>query len=212
MRPALKTARGPTPEGRQDPLSDLLDEALEPDPRALRRLVDEVAPDVVQVIAGIMGRQAPDLDDLTQEALLGFVRALPDFRRECRVRRFARRVAARTAVVARRRARRKATCREDYIHRTQPLATEEPNPGELSIRDHRRQLLLDLLADLPPEQSETLVLRAVLGHALKEVAELTGVPINTVRSRIRLAKEAMRQRIASDRAYSELLELGRGKR
>jgi RNA polymerase sigma-70 factor (ECF subfamily) len=51
------------------------------------------------------------------------------------------------------------------------------------------------LADLPSEQAEALAMRVVLGWSLKEIAVYGSVPLNTVRSRLRLAKEALRRRI-----------------
>jgi RNA polymerase sigma-70 factor (ECF subfamily) len=40
---------------------------------------------------------------------------------------------------------------------------------------------------------------------MQEVADATGAPINTVRSRVRLAKEALRRRIEEDPTLAELL-------
>ena len=52
------------------------------------------------------------------------------------------------------------------------------------------------------------MLRVVMGFSLAEVAEATGAPINTVRSRVRLSKEALRRRIEEDPALAETLEVG----
>jgi DNA-directed RNA polymerase specialized sigma24 family protein len=49
-------------------------------------------------------------------------------------------------------------------------------------------------------------MRAVLGHSIDEIAEALDVPINTVRSRLRLAKAALRERIETDPSLGELLE------
>jgi len=65
----------------------------------------------------------------------------------------------------------------------------------------RRQASLHALLDTLPEvQGETLALRVVLGLSLLETAEATGVPVNTVRSRVRLAREALRARIEAEPA------------
>ena len=50
-------------------------------------------------------------------------------------------------------------------------------------------------------------MRVVLGWSLEEIAAHTQVPVNTVRSRLRLAKEAMRRRIEADAALVEALEI-----
>lgn len=103
--------------------------------------------------------------------------------------------------------------RARYEERLGTLAKDVPRdegsvqtPHELSAAARRCALLRELLEDLPEPQAEALALRTMLGYSLKEVAAVTNAPVNTVRSRLRLAKEALRRRIEAD---PELLaELG----
>jgi DNA-directed RNA polymerase specialized sigma24 family protein len=44
----------------------------------------------------------------------------------------------------------------------------------------------------------------VLGWSLEEIAQQSGAPINTIRSRIRLAKDALRRRIEASPAHDDL--------
>ena len=83
-----------------------------------------------------------------------------------------------------------------------PLAGDDPEAPR------RRALLRALLDELPEAQAETLVLRIMLGFSMAETAEATSVPLNTVRSRLRLAKEALRSRIEQDPCLAEMLEVG----
>ena len=48
---------------------------------------------------------------------------------------------------------------------------------------------------LPTPFRETLVLRDVQGLDYREIAEVTGVPENTVKSRMRYALEGLRERL-----------------
>ncbi len=66
-------------------------------------------------------------------------------------------------------------------------------------------LLRALLDELPVVQAETFALRVALGYSMQEVADATSAPVNTVRSRLRLAKEALRHRIEQDATLTELL-------
>lgn len=200
---ASATAKAEVPDGESDPLAPLLADALERDPKALRQLVDGVAPDVLRVIGLIVGAGSSDVDDLTQEALLAFVRSLPQFRGECTLRRYARRIAARTAMTNRRRAARKAAHHE----RWQQGELGEPGIAASSSSERRRAILRELLIELPEAQAEVLVLRIVLGCSLREIAGATGAPLNTVRSRLRIAKEALRRRITDDPMLRELFEV-----
>ena len=92
------------------------------------------------------------------------------------------------------------------VARSSTDETSAPSPVEVSGAQRRRELLRELLARLPEEQAETLALRVVLGWSLDEIASATGAPTNTVRSRMRLAKDALRKSIEKSPGLSE--ELG----
>jgi RNA polymerase sigma-70 factor, ECF subfamily len=51
------------------------------------------------------------------------------------------------------------------------------------------------LAELPAEQREAVVMRIWSGMTLEEVAEATGVPLNTAASRYRYALDKLRERL-----------------
>jgi RNA polymerase sigma-70 factor (ECF subfamily) len=171
----------------------------------MRDLLREIAPRIERVVRAVMGRAHPDVEDVVQQSMLGFVQALPSFRGDCEPVHFASRVAARAAIAAARRGR--ATCaRHDDGVDVDLLLSSAPEPLADTERGRRMAMLRDALARIPAEQAETLALRIVLGWSLGEVAEVTGVPLNTVRSRLRLAKTALRASIDGDPAASE--ELG----
>jgi RNA polymerase sigma-70 factor (ECF subfamily) len=161
-----------------------------------------VAPHMRRVISLVLRSRTGDVDDVLQEAMLGFLRALPAFRGECKLTSYATRIAARAAMAARRRSRTGA--HDEFDETAHPIPSNR-NPEAISASEKRQTLMLQLLDSLPAEQAETLGLRVVLGLSLQEVAEATGVPLNTVRSRVRLAKEALRERILSNAAYAEAL-------
>lgn len=188
-----------------DALAREVQRAQAGDAQALRRVLDAVAPEVSRVVRTVLGSSAAELDDAIQESLLAFMRALSDFRGECGVRRFAHRIAVRSALAVRRRSR----SRQAQLLRVQADSSfddshfETPHVHSLAAR--RRQLLRELIDELPEAQAETLALRVVLGMSLLEVAEATATPVNTVRSRLRLAREALRARIEAEPAHLELL-------
>jgi RNA polymerase sigma-70 factor, ECF subfamily len=49
------------------------------------------------------------------------------------------------------------------------------------------------LGDLPPEQSEVLLLVHLAGLTQREIAAVTGLPLGTVKSRLRLALDRLRR-------------------
>jgi RNA polymerase sigma-70 factor (ECF subfamily) len=204
---SLRSIEGERSSERERPASardagiELARAASAGDVRATRRLLEVVAPRVVRAIRAVMGAAHPDVDDAGQLALIGFIQALPSFRGECDPAQFAARIAVRTAGAVRRRARARSVGQDDSVD----LEGMKAAPDEIAAA-RRRALVRSLLDELPEEQAEALALRIILGWSLKEIAEAMGAPLNTVRSRLRLAKEALRRRIAADPALAEALE------
>ncbi|MDF2696679.1 MAG: ECF-family polymerase sigma factor [Labilithrix sp.] len=165
------------------------------DTRAMRDLLCEVGPCIERVVRAILGRGHQDVEDVVQQSMLGLVQALPSFRGECEPVFFASRVAARTAIAAAKRARALRARHDDGVDVDLVVSPSAPAPLADTERGWRMTLVRDALACIPSEQAETLALRIVLGWTLGEVADATGVPLNTVRSRLRLAKAALRSAI-----------------
>jgi RNA polymerase sigma-70 factor (ECF subfamily) len=58
---------------------------------------------------------------------------------------------------------------------------------------------------LPDEQREVFLLREVAGLPFKEIAEVTGIPENTVKSRMRYALERLQEALADYEEYGRAL-------
>ena len=80
-----------------------------------------------------------------------------------------------------------------------PDTGASPERGAYNAR--LRPLIERALASLPEEQREVFLLREYSGIAFKEIAEVTGVSENTVKSRMRYALEGLRRRIRQPRAF-----------
>ncbi len=81
----------------------------------------------------------------------------------------------------------------------QPLpenADEEPSldplPDEQLDERQRREKVRDALASLPSDQSEVVVLSYIEGLSHSEISERLGLPLGTVKSRMRLAYQKIR--------------------
>lgn len=71
------------------------------------------------------------------------------------------------------------------------IASEEPGPEEhLTTQEFYEQLHL-AIADLPEAFRVTIVLREIEGMAYEEIAEITGVSLGTVKSRIARARQRL---------------------
>src|SRR5262245_29256113 len=74
-----------TPPPGVDPLAALARAAAAGDADATQTLVSSVAPALLRVVRGVFGAGHPDVEDIVQEAAVGFVSALATFRGECTV-------------------------------------------------------------------------------------------------------------------------------
>ena len=205
MPPLASSMLDPT-QRNDTALASLAARAAQGDMAATQGLLKAVAPGMVRSARALMGATHPDLDDVVQQSLIGLVQALPAFRGDCSPQHYANRIVARIAVHARQRARIRGERNDESVE----LGSIDAHATPLSehVASERRRLLVrGLMERLPEEQAETLALRVGLGFSLAEVAATTGVPLNTVRSRIRLAKESLRKRIEADPQLLLMLEV-----
>ncbi|MCU0700032.1 MAG: sigma-70 family RNA polymerase sigma factor [Myxococcaceae bacterium] len=183
----------------------LAERAAHGDTDATAKLLRLVAPGMLRTAHALLGRGHPDVDDVAQQSMIALVQALPSFRGECAPAHFANSITTRFALAARRRQTTRATRTDDAIE-VDTLFSDARTAVDHVLAEKRRSAIRELLGTLPEVQAETLALRVVLGLSLGEVAAATNVPLNTVRSRIRLAKEALMKRIEADATLLELLE------
>ena len=165
---------------------------------------------MLRAIRKVLARSTHEVEDVAQEAMEALIAALPSFRGECPVLHFARRVAVLTALANRRRLDLRAQWAADAPEQAEPEgAAAGPSPAEALFLRGRREALETLLDELPANQAEVLVLHVALGFTIDEIAGAAARPAETIRSRLRLAKQALRDRIQASPELSEILEVGR---
>lgn len=71
-------------------------------------------------------------------------------------------------------------------------ASADPAPDELVSERERRDRVQSALAGLPADQAEVVTLAYVEGLSHSEIAERLGLPLGTVKSRMRLAYQKIR--------------------
>jgi RNA polymerase sigma factor (sigma-70 family) len=70
-------------------------------------------------------------------------------------------------------------------------SSEELNPEVLLLRNADTERLKEALADLPPEYREVIVLRVMEELSYKQIADLIGIPIGTVMSRLARSRKRL---------------------
>jgi len=71
-------------------------------------------------------------------------------------------------------------------------ASDDPAPDEELSDRQRRERVQAILGELPQDQSEVVVLSYIEGLSHSEIAERLGLPLGTVKSRMRLAYQKIR--------------------
>lgn len=161
----------------------------EPDPKVIRAaaggdeaafvdLVRSAQPHVWRFLRHLLGDDDAAWD-VSQETFVRVHRALGQFRHQARFSTWLFRIARNAAVDEQRRAGRR-----------QRLVTAIPPPspvGDASLGAELRAAM----ASLPPRLREAFVLVEVFGLPYHEVAEILGVPLGTVKSRVFRARLAL---------------------
>jgi RNA polymerase sigma-70 factor (ECF subfamily) len=78
---------------------------------------------------------------------------------------------------------------------TLAAVSSESNPVSLAIRRADRELVREVIEELPLEYREAIVLRELEGLSYREIAEIVEAPLGTVMSRLSRARERLEQEI-----------------
>jgi RNA polymerase sigma-70 factor (ECF subfamily) len=143
---------------------------------------------------GIAYRILRDVDrteDAVQDALVIAWRALPGLRDPDRFDAWLRRLLVRSCIAEASRERR-------LVANLRVLPMDVPSRADDYVTVADRDQLERGFRRLPPEQRAILVLRYFEGHDTPEIAELIGIPVGTVRSRLHHAHRAMRAALEAD--------------
>jgi RNA polymerase sigma-70 factor (ECF subfamily) len=70
---------------------------------------------------------------------------------------------------------------------------DDADPQSIVARAHDKQMVHELIGELPTTFREVLVLRELSDLSYREIAEITGAPIGTVMSRLARARNLLRK-------------------
>jgi len=149
-------------------------------------------------IAAYVYRMIGDYDaalDLTQEVFIKVYNSLSRYRSEFKFSTWIYKIAHNAAIDhLRRYAVREQTLLIDYEGERGTISIESPRltPEQESEREERRSEIESVVHALPAAYRELIVLRHSHDLSYDEIAEVTGLPLGTVKNRLFRAREAMR--------------------
>jgi RNA polymerase sigma-70 factor, ECF subfamily len=178
----------------------LVDRVVSGDRRAFETLVRVHERRVFRVTLAILGN-AEDAEEAMQDAFVKAFRHIDQFRRESRFTTWLTRIAVNEAL--QKRQARKNTVSLDEVseaevkvlpHRSQQW---HEDPEKLYGKQEVRAMVEDAIRSLPPIYRETFVLRDVEGLRAEEAAEVLGVTLPAIKSRLLRARLLMREALAT---------------
>lgn len=172
----------------REPDGALLTRARGGEASAFRLLVERYEDQVARTIAGMLGRKE-DVDDIAQETFIRFYESLDKFREESSVATYLTRIAINLSLNELKRRRRWSA---RFFFHDDHTETSVPDPEskdkEYSDLDEHVQRALQ---SLDSKQRAVVVLRMVDDYSTKETADILGVPVGTVLSRLSRGQEKL---------------------
>lgn len=144
------------------------------------------------------------LDDLVQEAFVAIFRRLPDRDPDLPMALWVTGIARNVAF-----SHRRSSARRIEASRKMPTPPPEIEPDEAVERRHAWAQLQTFLDGLDEAQREVFVLSDLLGMKVPEVADVVDAPLNTLYSRLRLARRRFNEHFGDDGA-AQLERAGQG--
>jgi RNA polymerase sigma-70 factor (ECF subfamily) len=160
--------------------------------REFEERLAECGPLAFRVARGVLRNDA-DAEDVAQEALLRAYRRFDGLRDPLRFRGWLVRIVFRLALDRARSAKRRELRETEWAqparHAAPPSAEELAASSEFQARFDRA------LDSLPEKLRLVLLLAAMEGHTLEEVAAMLGLPIGTVKSRLFVGRKKLAEKL-----------------
>jgi RNA polymerase sigma-70 factor (ECF subfamily) len=141
--------------------------------------------DAVSRCVVALGVASSSVDDAVQDVFVVAYRRLGDFEGRSTVRTWLLGIALRVAHDYRRTVKRKGGAGE----LSDDLVDVSPLPDEQAARRQALELTTRILSELDEARRTVFVLAEIEGLTAPEIAEMLAIPVNTVYSRLRLARE-----------------------
>lgn len=186
--------------------ASLIRQAQGGDARAFNGLVRAHQTVAYNVAYRILG-DSDSAADVTQDAFLHAFKALNDFQGGS-FRAWLIRITTNAAYDhLRYKQRRPATSLEEML--PDPDMADPPpaltdhgeGPEDFTLREELGEVMKRGLDTLPPDQRVTLVLSDIQGYSYEEIANMTGVELGTVKSRLSRARARMRDYLMAQREH-----------
>ena len=167
---------------------ELILKAGKGDPKAFGEIYQKTCGYVYTLAFRITNRKQ-DAEEVTQDVFLRLHRALPGFQFRSAFKTWLYRIAVNTALNMARKKSRLAERETGYDDKY--LAENKLSPERDLEAKEAEMLLRAFLEKLQPDHRACIILREIEGFDYQKISEHLGININTVRSRLKRAREAL---------------------
>src|SRR3989338_1496926 len=168
--------------------NDIVKRAAAGDPDAFEEIYKASAGYVLNVAYRVLGARE-DAEEVTQDVFLIIHRKLKDFLFDAAFKTWVYRITVNVSINY---AKKSNKARNRTVEFKEELAVcEQANQTREADQELHEKVVAGLLGVLNPDQRACLVLRSVEKLSYQEIAETLDININTVRTRIKRAREAL---------------------
>ncbi|MCC7534910.1 MAG: sigma-70 family RNA polymerase sigma factor [Deltaproteobacteria bacterium] len=185
-------------------IDPLVQRCLEGDERAFRDLFVRHRHDVSRIVFRVMGPSA-DLEDVVQEVFVHVYRSLRSFRGDAKLSTWLHRLAVNVTLMHLRRARSRPRFADVPVPEA-PHDLDVGSPQRHAERAERVRALYRALETLTEKKRTVFVLHDLEGLPAKEVAEIVGAPVLTVRTRLFYARREILSALAREPSLGAVAE------
>lgn len=168
---------------------EILEKAAEGDIAAFEEVYKSTSSFVYNVALKIT-RNSAQAEEVTQDVFMKIYHKLNDFDYRCAFKTWLYRITVNTAINQYNKSHREEKGRVDYDGIVESLPGSS-STEENAIQSENEQRLNILLDALTPEHKACLILREIEGLSYEEISAALKIPVNTVRSRLKRAREAL---------------------
>lgn len=189
-----------------DPDRALIERAQAGDAAAFREIFRAHRADVSRVVFRMIG-PGPEVEDVVQEVFLHVYRSLPSFRGESRFSTWLYRLAVNVSRMHLRKGRSRPRFADVEVPESPREGVPHETPDVIVERQERVRTLYRLLDRLSDKKREVLVMHDFDGVPAKEIAEIVGVPVLTVRTRLFYARKELYAAMTEEPSLAQVMEV-----
>ncbi|OGW75676.1 MAG: hypothetical protein A2Z72_03105 [Omnitrophica bacterium RBG_13_46_9] len=168
---------------------DIITKAAAGDMKAFEEIYKKTSAFVYNVVSRIATNRE-DADEVTQDVFIKVYKNLGRFNFLSSFNTWVYRIAVNTAINYKKAAEKHTSKRDDYDLAIQSVFTKEEARNNIDL-ESRKERVSALLSVLNPDQRACIVLREIEGLNYREIADTLKVNINTVRTRLKRARQSL---------------------